>query len=180
VQRWGVTVGQSLGEHVVLGSTVGLLHGDGNSRAGVDVGAVAAFNLLHLGVSVRNVTEPTLGNGPQALTLQRQVRAGIAVSSTGQSRFSGAALAMDVDVTRVTGYDGEDERRLAGGVEWWTRSRRLGVRAGGSGSTIGTARSALSAGLSVALRAALYVDGRITGGSDSIRRGWGLAARLTF
>src|SRR6185295_7906585 len=100
LNQFGVTVGQSLGNHVIVASTLKLVHGslateirppttasldaaadlDGNGEtdAGLDMGAMAKFGTLRLRLMVRNVTEPTFGEGSQAVTIDRYFRAGVA------------------------------------------------------------------------------------------------------
>ena len=179
LSQFGVTAGQSIGRHLVLGSTLKLVRAAGDSHAGLDVGAMAALGIVRLGVIVRNAREITLGAGDQAITLTRQVRLGAAVTTTARSGVGGLTVSVDADARQVPSVTG-NERRIAAGAEVWTPRRTFGVRAGLSGSTLGEGRRALSAGASVALRTGIYADGQITGGSDVSRRGWGGALRLTF
>ena len=197
----GTTVGQSFGRHLVIGSTFKLvrgsvaaaassngpasldaaagLDGDGETHVGLDVGAMASFGLVRAGLMVRNVHEMTFGSGADAVTVGRQVRGGVALLSGargGPSRFSAA---LDADLTTTTTVRGE-ERRVAAGAEGWLPGRRLGVRAGVSGSTVGARRGSASGGFSVAVSRGTYVDAEATGGADDVRRGWGLALRVTF
>src|SRR6185295_15070430 len=106
--------------------------------------------------------ELTFNEGLDPLKLKRQARAGVALSSTGRSVFGGATLAFDADLTRTPTATG-DARRVGGGGEIWTVRRILGVRSGVSASTIGDRRTAVSGGVSVALRQGLYFDGQLTG-----------------
>lgn len=201
VNQFGSTVAQSLGRHLVLGSTVKLLlgsvgvtsspssaasldaaaglGGDGETHLGLDVGAMASFGLVRVGLMVRNVRETTFGSGTDAVTLDRQVRGGLAFLSGargGPGRFSAA---IDADLTTATTPVGE-ERRVAAGAEAWLLRRTLGVRGGASASTVGSRRTSVSGGLSAAVARGTYVDAEVTGGGDDVRRGWGLALRLTF
>lgn len=179
LSQFGATVGQSIGEHFVVASTLKLVRAEGDTQAGLDVGALAAFNHLRLGVTVRNLSEPTFGEGDAALRLERQIRVGAALSAPGRGSFGGATFALDGDVLTVATAMG-DERRLAGGGEVWFWNRAVGARAGTSASTIGPARTAASAGASLRVHRAIYVDGQLTRGSDATRRGWGVALRVTF
>jgi len=200
LSQFGATVGQSLGEHLVVASTLKLLHGDlatavrpaegatldsadalggaGDTRGTFDVGAMTTYGVARAGVTVRNVTAPTFGSGADALTLRRQVRGGFALTTVSSS-FGGWTLAVDADLTRAATPDG-DERRIASGVEAWTHTRRVGARAGVSASTFGAHRAAASAGGSWAVRSGLYVDAQVTGGTRNSRRGWGFDTRVTF
>jgi hypothetical protein len=155
--QFGATVGQSLGNHLVVASTVKLIRGsvaldvrpaagasldaaeDLTGRAemhpGLDLGALAKFGPARIGLMVRNASETTFGDGEQAVTLDRHVRAGFALSS----RSNLATVAADLDLTKTVLPTGE-ERRVAAGVEVWAPSRRIGLRGGVSSNTIDAAR----------------------------------------
>ncbi len=200
LNQLGATVGQSLGAHVVVASTVKIVRAGSTAdvrdrtatslesaddlspqtetRAGLDVGAMARFGHMTLGLIVRNVTRPTFGKNDTAFTLDRQARAGIAVTST-QLGIGQITLDADVDVTRTTTVFG-DERRFGAGAELWTPSRRLAVRGGVGGNASGALRLAPSGGISVAIRRGVYVDAQVTRGGEETRRGWGSALRMTF
>ena len=176
---YGATVGQSIGNHLVVGSTVKLLRADA-TKTGLDVGAMAAFRRARFGLMVRNMTEPDFGSGVDAFTLQRHVRAGGAFASAPRGVIGSLTVSVDADLTRMATPVG-DERRVAVGAEAWTPRRGFGVRGGASRSTIGPERSVFSGGASTALRASLFVDAHVTkGGTDKGRHGWGLALRVTF
>lgn len=201
LNQFGASVGQSLGSHLVVASTVKLIRGGvvsqvqtaaGNAldaanglglseetHAGLDVGAMAVLGRARFGLMVRNVTEPEFGTGNDAFTLRRQARAGAAVTTGSRGVIGTATLAVDADLSRSQTVFG-DERRVAVGGEGWTLGRRIGLRAGVSVNTLGDTRTALSGGASVALRKGLYADGQLTGGSDEERRGWGAGLRVTF
>ena len=174
----GVTVGQSLGKYLVVGSTVKLLRA-GETKGGLDMGAMAVFGRARLGLMVRNVTEPEFGTGSEAMKLRRHARAGAALSTGSRGVIGDATVAVDADLVKTSTVGG-DERRVAAGGEAWMLKRRVGVRGGVSASTIGARRSALSAGASGALRPGTFVDAELTRGSDEGRRGWGVALRVTF
>lgn len=199
--QFGATVGQSLGEHVVVGSTVKLVSGgaaaavqapgtgtlddadrldaSGETHAGLDIGAMATFGRTRFGLMVRNVTEPSFGDGGGAFTLGRHARVGAAWSSGARGVIGSATIALDADLTRTATVLG-DERRVAAGAEAWMPKSILGIRGGIAASTIGDRRTSFSGGLSAAVRKGLYVDGEATGGSDEGRRGWSAGLRVTF
>lgn len=179
VSQFGATVGQSLNDHVVVASTVKLLRAAGESHADLDLGVLGAVGVARIGLMARNVRETTFGDGEAAMTFERQLRAGIAVTSAARTSYGGATLAADFDLLQVAGPSG-DERRIAVGGELWTKARRLGIRGGLSGSTVGARRSSRSVGGSVALRQSFYLDGQLTGGDDVARRGWTAGLRVTF
>jgi len=195
VNQWGVTVGQSLGDHVVVATTVKMLYGglgsavvsatgasldsaaalsgDGQAHATLDLGAMATFGQVQLGFVLRNVAEPTFTNATDSETLTRQARVGAA--------FVGERVtaAFDADLARVPTALG-DERHVSGGVEARFLNRRLAARGGVSVNTTGSARPAVAGGVSVGLRSSLFLDGQVTGGADEARRGWGIDLRVTF
>lgn len=179
LNRFGASVGQSLGSHFVLASTLQLLRAEGDTHAGLDVGAMANFSGLRIGLTVKNLGEPSFGAGIDRLDLVRQVRTGMALVGRGRGALDQVAVAVDADLTRTPTAAG-DERHLAAGLELWTAQRRVGIRAGASRNTIGDTRSSASAGLSVAVRSGAYLDTQLTGGSDPMRKGWGIDLRVTF
>ena len=201
LNQLGATVGQSVGEHLVVGSTLKLvraslgvearapgaasldeaerLTADGETHSGIDIGAMAAFGRTRLGLTVRNLTKPEYGTGPDAITLRRQARAGISLSSRARGVAGSATVAVDADLIRTATALG-DERRIAAGVEVWTPKRRVGVRGGLSANTLGARRSSFSGGLSAALGRGTYVEAEATSGADDSRRGWSLGFRVTF
>ena len=179
INQFGASVGQSLGDHLVVASTLKLVHAQSETRGDLDLGAMAASGIARVGVAIRNVTAPAFGRGGAAVALPRQVRAGIALLLAGSRQSDGVTLALDADLATTSTAAG-DERHVAGGVETWMLGRRVGLRGGVSASTVGAVRLVAAGGASVALRRALYVDGEVTGGSDETRRGWGLALRVAF
>jgi len=178
----GVTVGQSLGNHFVVGSTLKIMTA-GQTQAGLDLGGMVTFGMARIGLSVRNVTEPTFGEGADALALKRQARAGFALSTGPRGVIGTGAVDVDVDLTTTVTAAGE-QRRVAVGGEVWTTQRVLGLRGGVSRNLVGSEETSLSGGASVAFRRQRnlisYVDGQVTGGSDESPRGWSVGVRLTF
>lgn len=201
LSQFGASVGQSLGSHLVVGSTFKLVNGgtaseiqaaatgsldaathldpSGETHAGLDMGAMAVFGPARIGVMVRNVTEMEFGSGADAFRLNRTARLGVAFSTGIRGVVGGATVAVDGDLTTATTVFG-DERRLAAGGELWTTAKTFGLRGGVSVNTIGERRLALSGGASAALRKGMYADGEYSGGTADGRKGWGVALRLTF
>jgi hypothetical protein len=197
----GVTVGQSVGRHMVIGSTVSVIRGgeasssvagDGDlfgqaddlkvssgMRPDLDAGAMVSGGHVRLGINVKHVTAPTLGKGDARIELDRQVRAGAAVLTGSRGILDAAAFAVDADLTKTSTVIG-DVQHVAGGVEGWFWSRRVGLRAGVSRNTVGPAVIARSSGISLALRRGFYLDGSTTFGNDQSRNGWDVSWRLTF
>jgi hypothetical protein len=176
---FGASVGQSLGNHVVLASTLKLLRAEGDTHAGFDIGAMANFSGLRIGLTVKNVNETSFGAGVDRLELARQVRAGAALVGRGRGGISQLALAVDADLT-TTPTPAGDERHLSGGLEVWMAQHRFALRGGAATNTTGDSRNSASAGVSVALRPGTYADAQATGGSDPSRKGWGVDFRVTF
>jgi hypothetical protein len=176
---YGATVGQSLGKYLVVGSTVKLLR-SGETKGGLDMGAMTVLGRARLGLMVRNVTESEFGTGADTIKLRRHARAGAAVTSGSRGVIGEVTVAVDADLLKTPTQLG-DERRVAAGAEVWALRRRVGVRGGVSASTIGARRPAPSVGASAALSPRTFVDAELTGGaSEEGRRGWGVALRVTF
>lgn len=179
---YGVTVGQSLGDRLVVASTLKLVRA-GQSHGDLDVGTMARFGAARIGLVVKNIRKPSFDTGGGPLELKRQARAGAALIGRTNGLVNEMALAFDADLTRVATRAGE-ERHVAGGLEVLTFGKKLGLRAGAAANTVGERRPSYSGGASVILAAggyvATYIDGHVTGGSDEARKGWGIGLRLTF
>ena len=148
--------------------------GDSEGALDVDVGILAAIGAARLGVTARNLRAPRFGDR----RLERQVRAGAA--------FDGAAadtvpvtVSLDVDLRRYGAATG-DRRVIAVGAEHWVRPQRIALRGGARFNTVGEQDRTVTAGASVAVRAALFVDGHGAVGSHTGESGWGVAARVSF
>jgi hypothetical protein len=159
--------------------------GDAQGRFDMDLGLLAVAGPLRLGAVVKNVREPefeaaplTPDAAPDRLALPRQVRVGAAFAPENTTGLP-LTIALDVDAKTYTTPAGE-RRMVALGIEHWLLTRRLGVRAGGRINTQGERESAASAGVTVALRGGLYIDGHAVRGRDVDEQGWGLATRISF
>ena len=201
----GSTVGQSVGDHLVIGSTLKLLRAGravsldgGSGSAGdrldeaesldvdqewetdLDVGAMLKMGRMRVGMSVKHLREPAFGEGDSRLELKRQARAGVAFTGgSGSGPFSAFTAAVDTDLTQLQTVLGE-VRHVAAGGEAWLFDRRLGVRGGFSTNTIGDTANSRSVGISLGSRSGYHVDGFLTVGSDESREGWGLSFRLSY
>ena len=201
----GSTVGQSVGDHLVIGSTLKLLRAgravalDGRSGSArdrldeaesldvdqewetdLDVGAMLKMGRMRVGMSVKHLREPAFGEGDSRLELKRQARAGVAFTGgSGSGPFSAFTAAVDTDLTQLQTVLGE-VRHVAAGGEAWLFDRRLGVRGGFSTNTIGDTANSRSVGISLGSRSGYHVDGFLTVGSDESRDGWGLSFRLSY
>jgi hypothetical protein len=153
----------------------------GSGTVDVDLGALAHVGQFRAGLVVRNLREPSFdapspsGSGlPDALRLNRQVRAGVAW----QSVKTPTTVSCDIDLTRTeTALD--VQRHLAVGAEHQF-APRLVVRGGFRVNTLDDARPAGAAGVSVGVRSSIWVDAQVTHGSSLADRGWGLSARFGF
>lgn len=199
--QFGVTVGQSLGDHLVLASTLKVMRGgvasavvDGSTdpldlgddlelasqtHGDLDVGAMVAFTHARVGLTVRNLRQPEFGEGNDRLVLKRQARAGFAILATPNGALEGLTVSGDADLTRTATVFG-DVRHVATGVEAWFMKRRLGVRGGLAANTVGERRATSSAGVSIAATSAFYIEVAQTFGSDGSIRGWSSTVRVTF
>jgi hypothetical protein len=200
VAQLGTTIGQSIGEHFVVGSTLKLLRGgaasassadsdpldaaddldvDRKTRVDLDLGAMASFGHVRVGLAVKNVTEPAFGDAGNRLALERQARVGLAVLSVAHGAFQGITASADADLTTTKTVVG-DVRHVAGGIEGWLANGRLGVRGGVSANTVGDARPAASAGVSVSITRAFRVNASRTQGSDRSVTGWSSSVSVAF
>ena len=178
----GVSLLQSLTDHIVVGLTPKIVRGPGDTAFDVDAGLMIAVERIRAGLVARNLTTPafaedTAGEDGGEIELSREVRAGFAWGSEwpGNSRLT---VSVDADVTaRVTPFG--DRRDIAAGVETWTPDRRLSVRGGMRRSTIGAPRTAVAGGASWALRPTMFVEGHVTAGEMS-ERGWSIGVRMGF
>ncbi len=200
----GVSLLQSLTEHIVVGVTPKVVRGSAavgaatDERAGdaltraaaleglsrtkfdVDAGVMIAVRGFRLGLVARNLTTPEFevdADGLGTIELSREVRAGAAWGSTwpGHTRL---VVAADADLaSRATPFG--DRRDVAVGVETWWMARRLGVRGGLRRSTIGDSRAAATAGVSAGLRAGMLIEAHAVFGQQH-ERGWSIGARMGF
>ena len=202
----GVTLVQSITQGVAVGTTLKLVRGIAASSAvdaataeaaltsdaaevlgtpsnefDLDIGIMAYGGPLKVGLTLRNVREPSFEapGGAAPLTLERQARAGMSYAVT-----SNWLAAADVDLLRF--HDAFGERRdIAVGVEGRLTSRAF-VRSGVSLNTLDDpdvedARGlAYSVGGSYAAKASVFLDGHVTAGGERTGFVWGVAARFVY
>jgi hypothetical protein len=178
LSQFGATVGQSLSQHLVVATTIKLVSALSDTQADLDVGAMAEFSVIRLGIAVRNVREPTFGSGSSALAVARRARAGAALIAPVRGMLDRLVLAVDADLTTAT-TNGRQEREVAGGVETWWAGRRLGVR-GGAGVNTATGGSFGAFGVSVVPYPRVNLEGAVMRGLDSTRDQWSFGLRVTF
>src|SRR6476646_7450043 len=195
----GVTLVQSLFQGVAIGTTLKIVHGDiatalvpegnrkerldeaadlsteGTNKFDADLGIMAGGGRLKLGLTIRNLTEPsfTVTGTSNSLRLERQARAGVAVSF-----LEGWAAAADFDLT-VNGPPDNPVRSFAAGTEGHL-TKKIFVRSGFRLSTTGKARPSVAAGGGYAVLSAVWIDGQATWGGENADHGWGIAARVVY
>jgi hypothetical protein len=195
----GLTVVQSLFQGVSIGTTLKIVHGDiattivpagdrderldeasgltteGTDKFDADMGVMAGGGRLKLGLTVRNLTEPSFAitGTSDTIRLHRQARAGVAVSFA-----EGWSAASDFDLT-TNGPPEAPVRSFAAGTEG-RLTGKIFVRSGFRLSTIGKARPSLSAGGSYAVMSSILIDGHATWGGENADHGWGIAARVVY
>lgn len=199
----GVTLVQSIWEGVAIGTTLKLVRGlaastrtasatadealdseaaeifgRATNQFDLDVGIMAAGGPLKLGLTLRNLREPGFApaGGGEPLVLERQARAGMSYAVS-----PSWIAAADVDLLRTRDAFG-NRRDVALGTEGRLTPRVL-VRAGATFNTAGgdiAERQAFSVGGSFAARAAVFVDGHFTTGSENAGHQWGVAARFVY
>jgi hypothetical protein len=188
----GVSLVQSLGGRLAVGTTLKLVHGiaspsDGagisTNRFDADLGVMATGSLGQLGLSVRNLLQPEFKTSGGVMRLDRHVRAGVSLHA-GQD----TTVAADLDLTTATtprgdwrdaavGLEGHPARNawVRGGVHWNTARLR------GSAATAGAdAAPVASIGGSYAVYGSTKADAQVSFGSSSGDRGWGLGLRFVF
>lgn len=152
--------------------------GDGDSTFDADLGVIAVSGPLRGGVLVRNVFESELENEVGVARLDRQIRIGGAYDAAAGGGLP-LVIALDADLATTETATGE-RRNIAIGAEHWLWNQRLGVRGGARFNTVGDKNRAATAGVSVAVRAGLFLDAHAVGGGSEDDRGWGIAARVNF
>jgi hypothetical protein len=175
---FGATVEQSVGEHLVVGSTLKLVRALDETHADADIGAMVSVGAARFGVAVKNLARPDFSDGVAATSLPRQARAGASFRS-GPPNRPVAIFAVDMDLTRTPTPSG-DARRVAAGLELWVPGRRVAVRGGAGASTTGDARRTASVGASLAVTPRVYADFQGTRAVDDIGTSWGCGLRVTF
>ena len=202
----GATVGHSLGDHVVVATTIRLLRAgtvvstdltEGSSpelldradevdvpretHGDIDLGAMLRFRNVRVGGVVKHVTEPAIGEGADRLVVARQARVDVALMkemSATTGVFDSLLGAVDVDLTETPTVVGAGRRVAVGGEAGFLRSRLL-VRAGASADQDMLDTWSAATGASVAVRTWLFVDGAIEPIGRS-RTGWSVALRASF
>jgi F plasmid transfer operon protein TraF len=150
--------------------------GDAENAFDLDAGLIGQAGALRIGAVMRNVRHPRFGG--DAFELPRQTRVGVAIDAE-KAGGPPLILALDADVkTYATGSG--DRRVIAAGAEQWLFRKRIGIRGGARFNRVGAKERAATAGLSLAARNGMWVEGQIVRGGSEAERGWGLGARVSF
>ena len=150
------------------------LTGNASREFDLDVGVMATFGQIQIGVVARNLRTPEFRtDAGDRVRLDRQVRAGLAFKPV-----ESLTIAVDADLTETPTSIGP-RRNVALGAEQWLGSR-LGLRGGIRASTVDRARPVAAIGLSVALGSTWWLDGQVTRGDRPEDRSWGVAGRVSF
>jgi hypothetical protein len=174
----GVSLVQSLGERIVMGATPKFVRGGTSNAFDIDAGVMLTVDKFRVGMVARNLTSPSFDRADSSsVSLEREVRVGAAWGS-GWTGVSRVIVAVDGDVKARPTANG-DRRDIAGGVETWWLSQRLGLRGGVSRSTIGDARAAVAAGISAGLSPGMLLEAHVVRG-DADARSWSIGARVFF
>jgi hypothetical protein len=181
----GVSLVQSLGGRLAVGTTLKVVHGIATSpgagsaalssnKFDADVGVMAAGSLAQLGLSIRNLLEPEFRTPGGAIRLDRRVRAGVSIHAGPET-----TVAADLDLTTAPTPRG-DWREAALGLETrpgpnaWIRGGVHWNTAGKTTAPIGTL------GASYAVYGSTKVDAECSFGSAAGDRGWGVGLRFVF
>jgi hypothetical protein len=152
--------------------------GDAENRFDLDVGLIGAAGPVRIGAVIRNVRRPRFGGDATPFVLPRQTRVGAAIDV---EKAGGTPLILAVDADVKTYATGSGDRRvIAAGAEQWLFAKRIGVRGGARFNRVGARERAATAGVSIAARNGVYVEGQIVRGGSEAERGWGLGARVSF
>ena len=181
----GVSLVQSVGGRLALGTTLKFVRGIAGSPGGadggsvstnkfdVDVGVMTTGSLGQVGLSIRNLLEPEFKAPGGSVRLDRRVRAGVSIHA-GQN----TTVAADVDLTEAQTPRG-DWRDLALGVEAHP-VRKAWLRGGVHWNASGNASPIGSVGASYSVYGSAMADAQVSFGSSSGDRGWGIGLRMVF
>lgn len=179
---FSATVLQTVVEGLVVGANLKYIRGTiedaGSHSSGefdVDLGAMADFQKMRVGLSLKNLLQPEFTNAAGIATrTPRQFRAGLAVLPK-----DGVTLALDLDLDTVGLWDGP-RRGIAVGGEARV-STRLSARGGVRWNFEDDLnRPAVSAGGSFMLRPSAWLDAHYTYSENRRERAFGVALRAGY
>lgn len=182
----GVTLLQSVGGHLSVGTTLKLVRGIASAagsaaissnRFDADLGVMSTGSLAQVGLSVRNLLQPEFRTPAGPMRLERHVRAGLSMHARPD-----LTVAADLDVTTAATPRG-NWRDAALGVEShpsvkaWLRG---GVHWNTAGRAPAGAAPVASFGGSYVIYGSVLADAQVSLGSADGDRGWGLGVRFVF
>ena len=197
-RQLGATVLQTIVDGLVAGATVNYLRGsvvsstpgdvsaddafdaagdldaDSHGTMDIDLGLMADFQQVRIGFTWKNLRSVSFTSDDDVVfELPRQARLGVAVLPT-----DGVTLAVDIDLNTVD-LRGDLRRLVALGGEIRLASA-VTARSGVRWNLEGDRRAVGAAGLSVAIRPSIWLDGHYTQGWSAEDRGFGVAMRAAF
>jgi hypothetical protein len=182
-QNFAVSIVQTVVNRLVVGVTPRIVRGPDATVFDLDAGAMMSIGDVRVGLTARNLRQPTFfvpgQAGQTALTRQARIGGAYAPRSLPSGVYGPLSVAFDADLTKTPTPFG-DRRRAAVGSEQWWGSGRVGTRAGLQWSTLGASQPAISGGLTVKLSSLAFVEGHVTKGRISRDSDWGLGLRVTF
>lgn len=194
--QFGVTMLQSLGDLVVIGSTLKYVRGTAvsepvsatsarsaldqalnsagrtSNKFDFDVGLILATGRVRAGVTLKNLQRPGFATiGEKTIRLERRVRFGLAAFPR-----DGLTLAIDVDLDTADPLVGL-RRTIALGAEK-RLGQRIALRGGLRFERGSDARPVGALGGSIRLRQSLWLDGYVAHGHAAGDRGLGIGLRV--
>lgn len=171
--NFGVSIVQNVAKTLVMGSTLRLVNGAGNTAFDLDLGTMASFRDVRVGVTARNLRK--------GVDTQRQVRLGTAFvpRSLPTGVLGPFSAAFDVDLTRTATPDGDEREAAIGSEQWWGKGS-FGTRLGVHWNTLRGGERAVSGGLTVKLPRSLFAEGHVTKNQHDRDSDWGVGLRATF
>jgi hypothetical protein len=181
----GITLVQSIGARLAVGSTLKLVHAVASSGSAssstdsfdADIGVMTHGAFGQVGLSIGNLLEPEFRTAQGTLRMARRLRAGVAVRARPT-----LTVAADADLTTAHTPAG-DWREAAIGVEAHPFTRawvRSGVHWNAAApAATGTAPIG-SIGGSFAVYGSTQAEAQVSFGSENGNRGWGLGLRFVF
>src|SRR5689334_6980177 len=97
LSQFGASVGQSLSRHFVIATTLKLENALSDTKPDFDVGVMGSFGPMRVGLTVRNVRQPTFGAGLDEYELARRARVGAALVHSSPGKIDRIVVAVDAD-----------------------------------------------------------------------------------
>jgi hypothetical protein len=172
-QNFGASLVQTVVNKVVVGTTLRMVNGGGQTAFDLDVGTMASVGNVRVGATARNLRN--------SVDTQRQLRLGTAFvpRALPTGVLGPYSIAFDMDVTRIRTVYGDQRLAAAGSEQWWAKGA-VGTRLGVHWDTIGEGNPAVAGGLTVKLPRSLFAEGHMTKGRSTRDSNWGVGARVTF